>query len=116
MQQIVGKSDITDAKLETFIHATPGIETDPDAVRRVLAWARTQYTYEREMGQAAVRQAAATGGRLDPAWQSQYYADHGFAPIFDRGSGEMQQPDGSAPGRASPPQPAARPPLSSFEK
>lgn len=104
LQQIIGKGAITDDKVEAFIHAQPGIETDPDAVRRVLAWARSQFTYEREMGQAAVREASKpeNAGRLPTGWQAGYYDQHGFAPIYSPASGEMQQPDGGAPGRSSP--------------
>jgi hypothetical protein len=105
LQQILGPgSSITDAKIDAFIHAQPGIETDPDAVRRVLAWARSQFTYEREMAQAAVKDAAqpGSGGMLPPGWQAGYYDRHGLAPIYNPETGEMRQPDGSAPGRESP--------------
>ena len=51
-------SQITDSKIEAFEHTQPGIETDPQALQRIMAWARSQYTYEREMGTAAVQEAA----------------------------------------------------------
>jgi hypothetical protein len=56
------------------------------------------------MSQAAVKEARKpeNQGRLPPGWQAGYFDDHGFAPIVNPGSGEMQQPDGGAPGRASP--------------
>jgi hypothetical protein len=109
LQQIIGKdSPITDSKIEAFIHAQPGIETDPDAVRRVLGWARSQFTFEREMAQSGVNEAATTG-RLAPNWQAKYFKEHGFAPIYNPSTGEMQQPDGGAPGRESPPSAGAAP-------
>jgi hypothetical protein len=106
LQQILGKdSAITDAKIEAFIHAQPGIETDPDAVRRVLAWARSQFTFEREMATQGMKDASDTG-MLPTNWQARYFAQHGFAPIYNPQTGEMQQPDGGAPGRESPPAPS----------
>ncbi len=102
LQQILGPgSAITNDKIEAFIHAQPGIETDPAAVERVLNWARSQFTYEREMSSAAVKEARKpeNQGRLPPGWQAGYFDDHGFAPIYDPGTGEMRQPEGSAPGR-----------------
>jgi len=102
-------SAITDGKVEQFIHTQPGIQNDPQALQRIMAWARSQYTYEREMGQAAVAEAAKSPtGTLPLNWQAQYYRDHGFAPIYDPGTGEMQQPDGQKPARETPP-PAAPP-------
>ena len=104
LQQALGDSQITDAKIQHFIHAQPGIETDPQALSRVLNWARSQFVYENEQSRAAVAQAAdSPTGTLPLNWQAQYYRDHGFAPIYDPGTGEMQQPDGSAPGRQPPP-------------
>ena len=105
LQQILGPgSAITNDKIEAFIHAQPGIETDPAAVERVLNWARSQFTYEREMASAAVKEARKpeNQGRLPPGWQAGYFDDHGFAPIYDPGTGEMRQPEGSAPGREPP--------------
>ena len=110
LQQALGdQSQITDAKIQHFIHAQPGIETDPQALSRVLNWARSQFVYENEQSRAAVAQAATSPtGTLPLNWQAQYYRDHGFAPIYDPGTGEMQQPDGGAPGRQPP---AAPPPM-----
>jgi hypothetical protein len=99
LSQILGpESQVTDAKIQHFIHAQPGIETDPDALGRVLNWARTQFVYEQEMAKQAMHDAKDTG-TLPPGWQASYYDKHGFAPIYDPRSGEMQQPDGQAPGR-----------------
>jgi hypothetical protein len=102
LQQVLGPdSQITDAKLQHFIHAQPGIETDPDAVSRVLNWARSQFVYEREQAAQGMKDASATGV-LPTNWQANYYDKHGFAPIYNPGTGEMQQPDGSAPPRQPP--------------
>ena len=99
LSQILGpESQVTDAKIQHFIHAQPGIETDPDALGRVLNWARTQFVYEQEMAKQGMHDAKDTG-TLPPGWQASYYDKHGFAPIYDPRSGEMQQPDGQAPGR-----------------
>jgi hypothetical protein len=96
-------SAITDGKVEQFIHTQPGIQNDPMALQRIMAWARSQYTYEREMGQAAVAEAAKNPtGTLPLNWQAQYYRDHGFAPIYDPVTQEMQQPDGRQPARETP--------------
>lgn len=103
LQQVLGPdSQITDAKLQHFIHAQPGIETDPDAVSRVLNWARSQFVYEREQAAQGMKDASASGGVLPANWQANYYDKHGFAPIYNPGTGEMQQPDGSAPPRQPP--------------
>jgi hypothetical protein len=99
LQQVLGSgSQITDAKIQHFIHAQPGIETDPDAVNRVLNWARSQFVYEREMAQAGMKDASATG-ILPPGWQAKYYAEHGFAPIYNPETGHMEQPEGREPSR-----------------
>ena len=104
LQQVLGPdSQITDAKLSHFIHAQPGIETDPEAVSRVLNWARSQFVYEREQAAQGMKDAAAGGGVLPTNWESSYYDKHGFAPIYNPGTGEMQQPDGTAPPRTAPP-------------
>ena len=96
-------SAITDGKVEQFIHTQPGIQNDPQALQRIMAWARSQYTYEREMGQAAVADAALSRtGTLPLNWQAKYFRDHGFAPIYDPVTQEMQQPDGRQPARETP--------------
>jgi hypothetical protein len=102
LRQALGPgSAVTDAKVEQFIHTQPGIETDPQALQRIMAWARSQFTYERELGTAAVAEAAKpeNAGRLPPHFLAAYYRDHGFAPIYDTGTQEMQQPDGRQPSR-----------------
>lgn len=104
LDQILGpQSQITDAKIQHFIHAQPGIETDPQALNRVLNWARSQFVYEREMAAQGMKDTAASPtGTLPVNWEAQYYDKHGFAPIYNPGTGEMQQPDGSAPPREAP--------------
>ena len=104
LKQALGDSQITDAKIQHFIHAQPGIETDPQALGRVLNWARSQFVYEGEMSRAAMKEAADSPiGALPLNWQARYYRDKGFAPIYNPGSGEMQQPEGQAPSREPPP-------------
>ena len=105
LRQALGPgSAVTDAKVEQFIHTQPGIETDPQALQRIMAWARSQFTYEREIGTAAVAEAAKpeNAGRLPPHFLAAYYRDHGFAPIYDTGTQEMRQPDGRQPERETP--------------
>jgi hypothetical protein len=46
---------------------------------------------------------------LPPNWQAKYYHEHGFAPIYNPGTGEMQQPDGQAPSREPPASTASAP-------
>lgn len=113
LQQAIGKGgQITDAKIEHFIHTQPGIETDPHAIERVLNWARSQFVYENEMSTAAMKEAAdSPTGTLPLNWQARYYRDKGFAPIYDPGSGEMKQPEGQAPSREPPPGPPATAPV-----
>ena len=44
-----------------------------------------------------------TTGVLPTNWQANYYDKHGFAPIYNPGTGEMEQPDGSALRAGRPP-------------
>ena len=112
LKQALGDSQITDAKIQHFIHAQPGIETDPQALGRVLNWARSQFVYEGEMSRAAMAEAATSPtGTLPLNWQARYYRDKGFAPIYDPGTGEMRQPEGQAPGREAPPAPPTTAPV-----
>jgi hypothetical protein len=101
LQQAIGKGgQITDAKIDHFIHTQPGIETDPMAIERVLNWARSQFVYENEMSKSAMTEAASSPtGTLPLNWQARYYRDKGFAPIYDPATREMQQPDGRTPSR-----------------
>ena len=100
LQQILGpESQVTEGKINQFIHATPGIETDPQALERVLNWARSQFVYEHEMAAKAMEDASVNNGVLPNNWQAKYFHEHGFAPIYEPTVGEMQQPDGKAPPR-----------------
>jgi hypothetical protein len=118
LQQAIGKdSQITDAKIQHFIHTQPGIETDPHAIERVLNWARSQFVYENEMSVAAMKEAAESPtGTLPLNWQPRYYRDKGFAPIYDPGSGEMRQPEGQQPTREPPPGPPPTAPVNPSER
>ena len=70
LQQILGPgSQVTDAKIQHFIHAQPGIETDPAALDRVLNWARSQFVYEREMAAQGMQDAKAHW-RAAANWQA----------------------------------------------
>jgi hypothetical protein len=104
LQQILGpESQVTEGKINQFISATPGIETDPAALERVLNWARAQFVYEREMAAKGMEDASVNNGVLPNNWQAKYYHEHGFAPLYDpTGAGEMKQPDGQAPSREAP--------------
>jgi soluble lytic murein transglycosylase-like protein len=102
LQQIIGKdSPITDSKIEAFIHAQPDITSDPQAVRRVLNWARSQFVYENELSKAGM-QAASQTGMVPLNFLPKYISEHGGGPIYDPASGEMQQPDGRSPSREPP--------------
>ena len=104
LQQALGKdSQITDAKIQAYEHTQPGIENDPQALQRIMAWARiAEFTYERELGHAAAVEAGNNGGILPPTFLPRYYANVGFAPVYDSVSGEMRQPDGRQPARETP--------------
>ena len=113
LDQILGKGQMTDAKIEHFIHAQPGIETDPQALGRILNWARTQFVYEHEMAKSAMTDAAESPtGSLPLNWQAKYYRDHGFAPLYNPNAGDTQQPDGRSPPREPPPTLPPPPPAS----
>ena len=109
LKQALGDSQITDAKIEHFIHAQPGIETDPDALIRVMNWARSQFVYEREMAAQAMEDTSPETGTLPLNWKQKYYSKHGFGPIYNPEAAEMQQPDGRVPPR-EPPSTRAAPP------
>jgi hypothetical protein len=102
LQNIIGNGEITDSKIEAFIHAQPGIVNDPLATHRILNWARSQFTYDHEMAMDGLANVDPKSGQLSPGWQAGYITKHGSAPIFDRATGEMKQPDGQSPGREAP--------------
>lgn len=110
LQGAIGKdSAITDAKIEHFIHTQPDIATDPQALQRVLGWARSQFQYSRDMAMDAMKSVDPKSGMISPGWQAGYYGKKGaFAPIYDPLSQEMKQPTGDGPGDMPkpPPEPA----------
>ena len=108
LRQILGPdSQITEGKLETFIHATPGLGTDPDAMTKILGWARSQFVYNHNMAMDAMRNADPQTGLIPPGWKSQYVSKLGsFGPIYNPLQGEMQQPTGKPPPDAPPASPA----------
>jgi hypothetical protein len=103
LQNIVGKGEITEGKIEAYIHAQPGIVNDPDAIHKILSWARTQFVYDREMAADGLKNINPQSGILPPGWRASYMTTHGAGPIYDPGLGEMMQPDGRAPSREPPP-------------
>jgi len=106
LQQALGSAQITDAKVQQYIHTQPGLENDPKALERILGWARTQFVYESEMSKAGAAAAADNNGLLPQNFRAQYYRDHGFAPIYNPSTGETEQPEGRSPSREPPLAPA----------
>jgi Transglycosylase SLT domain len=104
LQNAIGKdSAITDAKIDHFIHTQPGIETDPQALERVLGWARSQFVFNHNMAMDAMSSADPQTGMLPLGWQAGYYKKAGaFAPIYDPLSQEMKQPTGEGPAAGLP--------------
>lgn len=103
LQNILGpNAEITEGKIEAFIHAQPGIVNDPLATHRILNWARSQFTYDHEMAMDGLANVDPKSGQLSPGWQAGYITKHGSGPIFDSASGEMKQPDGQGPSRQPP--------------
>lgn len=111
LQNTIGKdSQITDAKIEHFIHTQPGIETDPQAIDRILNWARSQFVYNRNMAMDAMKNTNPDTGMLPPGWRASYVARNGaFAPIYDPLGGEMKQPAGEGPPAEAPKPQASAP-------
>ena len=102
LKQIIGpNSQVTEGKIEAYINAHPDLRSDPNALQNILNWARSQYTYNREMAIDAMQNAK--GGIIPPDWEPSYYTKKGaFAPIYDPLSNEMMQPIGAGPS-AQPP-------------
>ena len=117
LQNIIGPdAQITEGKIEHFIHATPGIEMDPQAIQKILGWARSQFVFNHDMAMDAMSHADPQTGMIPPGWQAQYYRGKGsFGPIYNPLANEMQQPAGEGPSQqgpqiqapAAPTQPAA---------
>lgn len=104
-------SQITEGKLDQFIHATPGLETDPQALQKILGWARSQSVYNHDMAMDAMHSADPGSGMIPPGWEAQYYKKQGsFGPIYNPLHGEMEQPKGQSPTATPPQQTQATPP------
>lgn len=96
-------SDVTDAKMNAFIHATPGIETDPGAIEKILGWARSQALFGHDMAMDAMRNANPDTGMVPPGWRARYFSQKGsFGPIYNPLSGHLAQPEGEGPPREAP--------------
>jgi hypothetical protein len=104
LQNTIGKdSQITDAKIDHFIHTQPGIETDPQAIERIMNWARTQFVFNHNMAMDAMNNVDPQTGMLPPGWRASYFAKNkAFAPIYDPLAGEMKQPNGESPPAEAP--------------
>lgn len=107
-------TNVTDAKVQQFVHATPGLETDPAALQKILGWARSQSVYNHDMAMDAMKNADPSTGMIAPNWESQYYQKQGsFGPIYNPLHGEMEQPKGQSPTATPPQQTQATPPAAS---
>lgn len=117
VRQILGPdSQITEGKLETFIHATPGLNTDPQAIQKILGWARSQFVYNHNMALDAMQHADPNTGMISPGWEPQYYTKQGsFGPIYNPLHGDMEQPSGQAPSPTMPEPLPSRPSRSDIE-
>lgn len=106
VRQILGPdSQITEGKLETFIHATPSLSTDPQAIQKILGWARSQFVYNHGMAMDAMQHADPITGMIPPGWEPQYYAkQNSMGPIYNPLHGEMEQPKGTGPAATAPTQ------------
>jgi hypothetical protein len=105
LQNVIGKdSQITDAKIQHFIETQPDLAMDPNALQRILGWARSQFQYEHDMAFDAMGAAAQSPtGTLPLNWAPNYYKTKGaFAPIYDPMSGQSTQPTGAGPPREAP--------------
>lgn len=98
-----GQRQITNRDLQQFIAATPGIETDPQALQKILGWARSQALFNNNMAIAGLRATDPNTGMIPPGWHAAYIAKLGAGgPIFDPLSGEMKQPSGEGEAQTSP--------------
>jgi hypothetical protein len=115
LRQAIGDGQLTDAKIENFVHAQPNIENDPGALGKILNWARTQYVYTQEMSAAASEEAGKpeNNGVLPSNWRAKYFHEHGFGPIYNPATGETEQPEGRAPSREPP---GASPPVGTIKR
>jgi len=110
LQNVIGKgSQITDDKVQAFIHTQPGLEMDPNALQRILGWARSQFMFEHNMSIDAMKEAATSPtGTLPLNWAPKYFADKGsFGPIYNPLTQQSAQPSGQGPTAEGPPPTAA---------
>lgn len=99
LRNILGPdTPITDAKLQQYIHATPSLATDPQALEKIMGWARSQFVFNHNMAMDAMAHAHPETGMIPPGWQSQFYQKQGsFGPIYNPLAGDMKQPQGEGP-------------------
>jgi hypothetical protein len=105
IRQAIGGTnpELTDAKLQGFIDARPGIENDPRAIFRIMNWARGQVVFQNEMANAAMDAASQTPtGTVPATFRARYLAQHGGGPTYNTETGATEQPDGQRPARDSP--------------
>jgi hypothetical protein len=105
LQNTIGKdSQITDAKIDHFIHTQPDLAMDPQALQRILGWARTQFQFEHDMSIDAMKAAATSPtGTLPLNWAPQYFTSKGaFGPIYNPITGQSALPTGEGPPREAP--------------
>lgn len=111
IQQAIGPdSQITEGKVEAFIHAHPDLANDPGAIEKILGWARSQYVFSNNMAKDAMAHADPQTGMIPAGWRADYARRFGFAPIYDPLSGEMKQPKtGEGPAQEPPAPQEAKP-------
>lgn len=108
IQQAIGPdSQITEGKVEAFIHAHPDLANDPNAIEKILGWARSQYVFSNNMAKDAMAHADPQTGMIPAGWRADYAKRFGFAPIYDPLSGEMKQPQSGEGPAEEPPKPQA---------
>lgn len=107
LKQILGpNSQVTDAKVQSFIEAHPDLSTDPDALRKLLGWAREGLSFNREMALNGLQNVDIKTGMIPPGWQANYFANKKvFGPVFDWQQGELTRAPGAQPADKLPPAP-----------
>lgn len=105
IRQAIGGTnpELTDAKLQGFVDARPGIENDPRAIFRIMNWARNQVVFQNEMANSAMDVASQTPtGTVPATFRARYLAQHGGGPTYNTETGATEQPDGQRPARDTP--------------
>ena len=73
IQQAIGPdSQITEGKVEAFIHAHPDLANDPGAIEKILGWARSQYVFSNNMATDAMKHADPQTGMIPAGWRADY--------------------------------------------